>query len=60
MLNITLYKRETWTVGKAERRILEAVDMWCQKKMVGINWISKVANERVLEVVGGGGKLRSL
>lgn len=48
----TLYGCETWTVGEADRKKLEAFEMWCYRRMMKIPWIDRVSNREVLERVG--------
>ena len=46
-----MYGSETWTVGEADRKKLEAFEMWCYSRMMKIPWIDKVSNREVLERV---------
>ena len=43
---------ETWTIGKAERKRLEAFVMWCYRGMMNIKWMDRITNEEVLERIG--------
>ena len=47
-----MYGCETWRVGEAERKRLEAFEMWCYRSMLKINWIDRITNEEVLERIG--------
>ena len=47
-----MYGCETWTIGEAERKILEAFEMWCYRRMMNIKWMDKITNEEVLEIIG--------
>ena len=46
-----LYGCETWTSGKEEKRRLEALEMWCYRRMEKISWRDRVTNEDVLRRV---------
>ena len=48
---MTLHECDAWTIGKAERRRLEAFEMWCYRKLLKISWVDKVTNEEVLILV---------
>ncbi|KAI5715577.1 hypothetical protein M8J77_018806 [Diaphorina citri] len=50
--SIALYGSETWVIGMAERKKIEAFEMWCWRKMNKIKWTERMSNERVLQMVG--------
>ena len=43
---------ETWTIGDAKRKRLEAFEMWCLRRMMKIKWIDSITNEELLEQIG--------
>lgn len=47
-----LYGCETWTLGKPEKKRLEAFEMWCYRRMMKIKWTDMIRNEEVLTMVG--------
>ena len=47
--SIAMYRCETWTIGEAERKRLEAFKMWCYRRMMNIKWMDRITNEEVLE-----------
>jgi len=49
--SVTLYAAETWTLTKADRKRLEAFEVWIWRRMLKINWKDKVTNASVLEKV---------
>ena len=49
--SVLLYGCEAWTISKGERRRLEAFEMWCYRKLLKINWVDKVTNEEVLNLM---------
>ena len=50
--SIALYGAETWTVGRDEMRRMEALEMWCWRRMEKVSWTQRVTNEQILERVG--------
>ena len=50
--SVALYGSETWTIGAAEKRRIEAFEMWCYRRMMKIRWVDRVTNEEVLRRVG--------
>ena len=51
MWSVALYKLETWTITKADRKRLEAMEMWIWRMMERISWVDKTSNEEVLQRV---------
>lgn len=50
--SVALYGSETWTISSAEKRRIEAFEMWCYRRMLKIRWVDKVTNEEVLKRIG--------
>jgi len=48
---VMLYKLETQTITKADRKRLEAMEMWIWRMMERISWVDKTSNEEVLQRV---------
>ena len=49
---VAMYGCETWTMRKEERNRLEAIEMWCWRRMEKVSWKDKKTNEEVLNSVG--------
>jgi len=47
--SVVLYAWETWTMTQADRKRLEAMEMWIWRRMEKISWVDKVSNEEVLQ-----------
>ncbi len=47
--SVVLYESEDCTLRKVERDRLQAFELWCYCKMLGISWKGKVSNAGVLE-----------
>ena len=47
-----MYGCETWTIGEAERKRIEAFEMWFYRRMMNIKWMDKITNEEVLGRIG--------
>ena len=46
----TLLLRNMDYIGKGERKILEAFEMQCYRKLLKIRWVDQVTNEEVLNL----------
>ena len=48
----------TWTLKKADKKRIDALEMWIWRKMENIKWTDKITNEEVLLRVGETHNLR--
>lgn len=46
------YGYETWLINDAEKKKLEAFEMWRWRRMERISWMERKTNEQVLSTVG--------
>jgi len=46
-----LYASKTWSMTQADRKRLEAMEMWIWRTMQKISWVDKISNEEVLQRV---------
>lgn len=49
---IFLYGSETWTIRIAERRRIDAFEMWCWRKMLRVSWTENRTNNSILQQLG--------
>ena len=47
-----VYGCETWTVSKVMERKLEAMEMWCWRRMLRVSWTERRTNVNILEAIG--------
>lgn len=57
---VLTYASETWTVRNADRRRIEAMEMWCWRKMLRIPWTAHRTNISVLAEIGPRQRLSSI
>ena len=41
VLPIVLYRAETWTMRKHERREIDAFELWCWRRVLGVLWMER-------------------
>ncbi|KAI8433243.1 hypothetical protein MSG28_015319 [Choristoneura fumiferana] len=57
---IFLYAAETWTLREVERRKIDALEMWCWRRMLGVSWTEFRTNESILQELGIKQRLSSI
>jgi len=49
--SVLLYGSESWTISAEMKKKLEAMEMWCYRRMLKVSWTEFVSNEKVLAKV---------
>ena len=57
---VVTYGCESWTVKKAERRRIDAFEMWCWRRLLRVPWTARRSNPSILKEIGPGCSLESL
>ena len=42
---VVSYRRESWTVKKAERRKIDAFELWCWRRLLRVPWTARTASQ---------------
>ena len=45
---VVMYGCESWTVKKAERRRLDAFELWCWRRLLRVLWTARRSNQSIL------------
>ena len=45
-----MYGCEIWTVKKAERRRIDAFELWCWRRLFRVPWTARRSNQSILEI----------
>ena len=48
---VVLYGCESWTMKKAERRRIDAFELWCWKRLLRVPWTARRSNQSILKGV---------
>ena len=51
---VVMYGCESWTVKKAERQRIDAFELWCWRRLLGVPWTARRSNHSILEMIPGG------
>ena len=57
---VVMYGCESWTVKKAERRRIDAFELWCWKRLLRVPWTSRRSNQSILKEISPGCSLEGL
>ena len=49
-----MYGCESWTVKKAERRRIDAFELWCQRRLLRVPWTARRSNQSILKEINPG------
>ena len=51
---VVMYGCESWTVKKAERRRIDAFDLWCWRRLLRVPWTARRSNQPILKEINPG------
>ena len=51
---------ESWTVKKAERRGIDAFELWCWRRLLRVPWTARISNQSILKEISPGCSLEGL
>ena len=48
---VVMYGCETWTIKKAERRRIDAFELWCWRRLWRVIWTARRSNQSILKEI---------
>ena len=57
---VVMYGCESWTVKKAERRRINAFELWCWIRLLRVPWTARRSNQSILKEISPGCSLEGL
>ena len=60
VLPVVMYGCESWTVKKAERRRIDAFELWCWRRLLRVPWTARRSNHSILKEINPGCSLEGL
>ena len=57
---VVTYGCESWTVKKAERRRIDAFELWCWRGFLRVPWTARRSNQSILKEISPGCSLEGL
>ena len=55
-----MYGCESWTIRKAEHRRIDAFELWCWRRLLGVPWTARRSNQSILKEISPGCSLEGL
>ena len=57
---VVIYGCESWTIKKAERRKIDAFELWCWRRLLRVPWAARRSNQAILKQINPGYSLEGL
>jgi len=57
---VVMYGCESWTIKKAEHRRIDALELWCWRRLLRVSWPARRSNQSVLKEISPGYSLEGL
>ena len=57
---VVMYGCESWTVKKAEPRRIDALELWCCRRLLRVPWTARKSNQSILKEISPGCSLEGL
>ena len=57
---VVIYGYESWTIKKAERRRIDAFELWCWRRILRVPWTARRSNQSILKEISPGCSLEGL
>ena len=51
---VVMYGCESWTAKKAERRKIDAFELWCWRRLLRVPWTARRSNQSILKEISPG------
>ena len=48
---VAVYGCESWTIKKAERRRIDAFELWCWRRLLRVPWTARRSNQSILKEI---------
>ena len=57
---VVIYGGESWTVKQAERRRIDAFELWCWRRLLRVPWTARRSNQSILKEISPGCSLEGM
>ena len=49
---VVMHRCESWTLKKAEHRRIDALELWCWRRLLRVPWTARRSNQSILKEIG--------
>ena len=60
VFSVVTYECESWTVKNAERRRIDAFELWCWRRLLRVPWTARRSNQSILNEISPGISLEGM
>ena len=60
VFQVVMYGCESWTVKRAERRRIDAFELWCWRRLLRVPWTARISNQFILKEISPGCSLEGM
>ena len=57
---VVMYGCDSWTMKKAEHRRIDAIELWCWRRLLRVPWTARRSNQSILKDISPGCSLEGL
>ena len=57
---VVMYGCESWTIKKAEHQRIDALELWCWRRLLGVTWTARRSNQSILKEISPGCSLEGM
>ena len=57
---VVIYGCESWTIKKAEHQRIDALELWCWRRLLRVPWTAKRSNQQILKEINSEYSLEGL
>ena len=57
---VVMYGCESWTVKKAEKRRIDAFELWCWRRLLRVPWAARRSNQSIIKEISPGCSLEGM
>ena len=48
---VVMYGCESWTIKKAEHQIMDALELWCWRRLLRVSWTARKSNQSIIKEI---------
>ena len=57
---VVMHRCESWTIKKAEHQTIDALELWCWRRLLRVPWTARRSNQSILKEINPGISLEGM